>query len=96
MNPRHLTDAELRSELEPCPGCARESTRVIGGPGTAAGPQFWAGCDYCLWRAIGNTESEAIELWNKRAPTPRRRLPFAIHWVLGLIKMLRAKRREHD
>ena len=57
--------------LEPCPGCGKEHTRVIGGPGTAAGPKHWAGCDFCHWRTWGDTQAEAVTAWNTRAPDPR-------------------------
>jgi hypothetical protein len=53
--------------LLPCPGCGESSTRVIGGPGTKGGPQYWAGCDRCHWRTWGDTEAEAIAHWNRRA-----------------------------
>lgn len=52
--------------LKPCPGCGSACTRIIGGPGTAAGPHYWAGCDHCRWRAIGSTADEAAALWNTR------------------------------
>lgn len=58
-------------ELLPCPGCNGTDTRVIGGPGTRGGPQYWAGCDHCRWRTWGNTEREAIDAWNARAPVAR-------------------------
>lgn len=57
-------------ELRPCPGCASNHTRVIGGPGTAGGPKYWAGCDYCTWRAWGDTHAEAVAAWNQRATPP--------------------------
>ncbi len=57
--------------LEPCPGCGKEHTRVIGGPGTAAEPKHWAGCDFCHWRTWGDTQAEAVTAWNTRAPDPR-------------------------
>lgn len=52
--------------LKPCPFCGGESCRVIGGPGTKGGPQFWAGCDYCNGRAWGDTHAEAVAAWNRR------------------------------
>lgn len=57
--------------LLPCPGCGLADTRVIGGPGTKGGPQYWAGCDHCRWRTWGNTEAEAIAAWNTRHKEPR-------------------------
>lgn len=56
----------VKSEMLPCPGCARDRTRVVGGPGTSGGPRYWAGCDHCNWRAWGDTEAKAIEAWNTR------------------------------
>jgi hypothetical protein len=56
--------------LKACPGCGKDSTRVIGGPGTAGGPKYWAGCDYCNWRTWGDTKAEAIAAWNTRTPHP--------------------------
>lgn len=56
------------TELKGCPHCGSESCRVIGGPGTRGGPQFWAGCDHCNGRAWGNTQAEAISAWNRRPP----------------------------
>ena len=44
---------------------------MIGGPGTAAGPKHWAGCDFCHWRTWGDTQAEAVTAWNTRAPDPR-------------------------
>ena len=52
--------------LLPCPGCGCTATRVIGGPGTRGGPQYWAGCDHCRWRTWGDTEADAITAWNTR------------------------------
>lgn len=56
--------------LSPCPGCGGTRTRVIGGPGTKGGPQYWAGCDICRWRTWGHTEYDAITAWNTREPDP--------------------------
>jgi hypothetical protein len=57
----------LLKTLLPCPK-GHDSARVIGGPGTAAGPKFWAGCDHCHWRTWGDTEAEAANEWNSRCP----------------------------
>lgn len=54
-------------KLRGCPGGhSEDDAMVIGGPGTAAGPQFWVGCRLCRWRTIGDTEAEAVDLWNTR------------------------------
>src|SRR5687768_8294259 len=60
---------EVREGLLACPGCDDTYTRVIGGPGTAGGPKYWAGCDHCRWRTWGDTEAEAIAAWNRRTPS---------------------------
>ncbi len=56
----------MSDELKPCPA-GHNDIRVIGGPGTAGGPQYWAGCVDCNWRAWGDTQAQAIAAWNTRA-----------------------------
>ena len=56
----------LPEALAPCPFCGGDSCRVIGGPATRGGPEYWAGCDYCHGRTWGDTEAEAITAWNTR------------------------------
>ena len=53
------------TRMKPCPS-GHTSGRVIGGPGTAGGPKFWAGCDLCNWRTWGDTADEALAVWNDR------------------------------
>jgi len=59
--------------LKPCPA-GHVDTRVVGGPGTAGGPKYWAGCVDCNWRAWGDTPEEAIDAWNSRLDQERERL----------------------
>lgn len=56
--------------MQGCPA-GHNSSRVIGGPGTAGGPKYWAGCDHCNWRAWGDTAEEAIATWNTRVTLDR-------------------------
>lgn len=52
--------------MKDCPIGHADSAMVIGGPGTTGGPKYWAGCRICNWRAWGDTEDEAITVWNDR------------------------------
>lgn len=70
----------MNIELKPCPGCDGSDIRVIGGPGTKGGPQYWAGCAHCRWRTWGDTEAEAITAWNTR-PAPTEAEVEAANWI---------------
>jgi len=58
-------------KLKPCPFCGGEATIQ----GSEKGKCCWAMCGGCLSARGGNcaTEEEAVEAWNKRYPTPKRK-----------------------